>query len=503
MIKNEYVEITGHPRNNKHYTNLGYQIKNGEKIKVHYTHLTKGCGSIIECACDNCSYVGNIPFKDYYINTKGLTVEYFCTKCKSIKIKKTCIEKYGVDNPMKNDAIKSNLKRTLNDKYGVDHYSHTDEYKEKYKETCLIKYGVDNPSKTIEIKKKISLRKFEGNNTIEKYKELISEDYVILNYNNLKEFEINHKNCNNNFIIRIENIYDRLRFNTTICTICNPVEKSTSKGEIELKDFIIQNNLKIEENTYSIIPPLSLDIYIPSLKIALEYNGVYWHSELYKHRDYHLNKTELCNENGIKLLHVWEDDWNYKNEIIKSMILNQLNIYSNKIYARKCSIVEVNDIKIIKKFLNENHIMGYSHSNIKLGLYYNNELVSLMIFGKKRNDMELIRFCSKINYNVIGGASKIFNYFIKNFVFNKIISYSDSSFYDGKLYSNLGFKMELKSKPTYHWLIGDIRKHRFNYNKKNLKEYDTNNKTEKEIMNSLGYNRIWNCGTKKWVYTIN
>jgi len=211
---------------------------------------------------------------------------------------------------------------------------------------------------------------------------------------------------------------------------------------------------------------MELDIYIPKLNIAIEFNGVYWHSEVFKNKDYHINKTKICKSSGIELLHIWEDDWKNKRPIIESMILNKIGITPNKIWARNCEIREINDVKISREFLNENHIQGYSNSKFKIGLYHKNELISIMTFSKKRKNMELVRFCSKLNTNVVGGSSRLFKYFIRKYNYDNVISYSDISFFSGGMYEKLGFTLDGSTPPNYWWVVDYTRKHRFNFNKK-------------------------------------
>jgi hypothetical protein len=213
-------------------------------------------------------------------------------------------------------------------------------------------------------------------------------------------------------------------------------------------------------------------------------------------------------------LHIWEDEWVFKKDIIKSIILNKIGKIENKIYARHCDIRIVEDSKLVRKFLDENHIQGYSQSSLKLGLYYQyldssgvqtNELVSLMTFGYRhtnsKKEFELIRFCNKINLNVIGAASKLFKYFCNNYQFNELISYSDFRLFDGKMYETLGFTKQHLSKPDYFWCKNLERKHRFNFNKQKLiKEGYDSSKTEVEIMHDRGYYRIFGCGQYRWIY---
>jgi len=164
-----------------------------------------------------------------------------------------------------------------------------------------------------------------------------------------------------------------------------------------------------------------------------------------------------------------------------------------------------------KKFLEDNHIQGNVNSKIKIGLFHNDELVSIMTFSKgrvimggKKDEWELNRFCNKLNTTVVGSASKLLNYFIKNHKPNKIISYSDIRLFDGKLYEKLNFNKISTSKPNYWYIIGDLRYYRFSFNKKKLIKdgYDPN-KTEEQIMFDRKIYRIYDCGNVRWELTFN
>jgi hypothetical protein len=247
---------------------------------------------------------------------------------------------------------------------------------------------------------------------------------------------------------------------------------------------------------------------VPKHNLGIEFDGLYWHSEYFMDSDYHLNKTKECEKLGINLIHIFEDEWLYNRPIVESIITNKLNLISNKVYARKCELKEVGD-SVSKKFLNENHIQGGECKNsVRLGLYYEEVLVSLMTFSRGRislggsvDEWELVRFCNKINYNIVGGASKLFSYFLKIQKPNKIISYSDIRIFDGKLYSTLGFNKIHESKPNYWYVLENKRYHRFAYRKNVLvKQGFDKDKTEKQIMFNSGYYRIYDCGHIRWEY---
>jgi len=285
------------------------------------------------------------------------------------------------------------------------------------------------------------------------------------------------------------------------CPKCGNIISSPEKGIVSFLRTVLPKNDIIKENVKNIIDK-ELDIFVPKYNIAIEFNGLYWHSEIRKYTNYHLDKTKKCEEKGIKLIHIFEDEWRYKQEIVKSMLKNMFNKTETKLYARKCEIKEVPSNEA-SKFLNENHLQGKCGSSVKIGLYYNNELVSLMTFGKSRhfigngkNEWELLRFCNKLNTNVVGGASKLLNHFIKNYKPNNMVSYADRRWSCGNLYEKLGFTKYNTSRPNYYYVIGQKRHYRFNYRKSILiKKYNCpENMSEHEFCLSQKWYRIYDCG---------
>lgn len=293
------------------------------------------------------------------------------------------------------------------------------------------------------------------------------------------------------------------------CPVCT-ANKATSKQEKEIVEFIksLKEDIIIKQNSRSIIAPNELDVYLPEYKLAIEYSGIYWHTEGNgkKDRNYHLNKTKLCYESDITLLQIFGNEWNNSKKIWKSIIANRINKI-NTIYARKCQIKEV-DNKTSKLFLDNNHLQGSVGASYKIGLFYNNELVSLMTFGKSRFnknvDWELVRFASKLNNRIIGGASKLFKHFLKVNSAPSIISYADKRFSNGNLYKILGFTKSKDSPPNYFY-TNDYKKlwSRVKYQKHKLKsilEVFDPNLTEWENMQKNKWDRIWDCGNKVYIY---
>jgi hypothetical protein len=463
----------------------------------------------------------NYNNRDKFKSTSLLKWGKFYTQTEEYKTKskKTNLERWGVEYLMQSDLIKeksklsklekwgdpnyNNTKKRIQtnlERWGVQHPTQNSDIYNKIEETNLIKWGVKTILKHSDVIEK-RIKSYKENNRkyiIEKYSEIFGDKYSIKDYFS-GEFIIEHED--HQFHSSLGLIYDRLKFskNCEICTICNPINSNSSSYENEIAEWISKYST-IERRNRNLINNREIDIYLPDKKLAIEFNGLYWHSELFKNKWYHLDKTKKCLELGISLIHVFEDDWIYRKEIVKSIILNKMNLIENKIWARKCYVKEIN-IKECKKFLIENHIQGYSRCKYKLGLFKDDELVSVMTLGirktNSKSEFELIRFCNKLNTNVVGSASKLLTHFIKEYKWTgKIISYADISMFSGNLYEKLGFENIHLSKPNYYWIIGDKRYHRFKYNKKKLVNNfgSDNNLSETQIMNNWGYYKIWSCG---------
>lgn len=458
-------------------------------------------------------------------------VEHFSkTKEFLLKTKETSFKRYGKEHYSKTASFKEKVKKTKKEKYndenfnnrlasrltnikryGVEYTLQDKNVRKSIETTNFEKYGVKSILQLPEVIKKRKESSSEKNKlyALSKYKELISDDYEIKDYSS-GDFIIYHKKCKEEFTSTLKLIYDRINLSTDIeiCTKCNPKHSNSSSGEVEIYNWLISLELNVELRKRNIIESRELDLYLPDYKLAIEYNGLYWHNELFKSKNYHLSKTLKCKELGIDLIHIFEDDWRFKKDIIKSIILNRLNLINNKIYARNCQIRSIS-LNECKKFINDNHIQGYSRSKYKLGLFHKGELVSVMTFGYRKtnskNEFELIRFCNKKFLNVVGSASKLFKYFIRNINgVNNIISYADISLFTGSMYEKLNFKLIHLTDPNYYWVVGDRKYHRFKYNKKKLvKQFNLNSElTETEIMNNLGNYKIWSCGQLRYEYII-
>lgn len=489
------------------------------------------------------------------------------------KQRQTNLKKYGFESSNQSQLVKEKKRQSFQNHYGVNAPGQAKEIQDKIKETMLSRYGVKNAynlESTIQRRKEVSLEKY-GTETpianptihqlgvdakiekygsisecskiirkkadktkIEKYgslenfyrfngeritkswnkkrfEDLLKSKYVeplfsIKEFDNLygKEYKWKCKKCGKEF----ESI--QLRSDCGFfarCPDCFP--QNTSREQIELQHFIRSCGVQIKENDRQEINPLELDIYIPEKQLAIEFDGLYWHSDIDK--NYHLNKTKLCEEKGIHLIHIFENEWLFKQNIVKSRLKNLLGLYDHKCYARECEVREI-DANISKHFQNENHIQGSASALIHLGLFYNNELVSLMTFGKsrfsKKYDWELVRFCNKLWWHIPGSASKLFNYFKETYHSTSIVSYADRRWTmnsGNTIYDKLGFKFDHLSYPNYWYFKQNSYQleSRIKYQKhklKNLLENFNQNKTEVENMRDNGYKRIFDCGNIVYIW---
>jgi very-short-patch-repair endonuclease len=423
------------------------------------------------------------------------------------KIKKSNLIKTGYESPLSSPKIREDVRKNNIEMWGVDHHMKTEYFKEILKNTNLEKYGVKHIFQSMEIRgniKKTNLDKWGTDNPIKS--DILRKKYMQIandpNYVNYIGESYSKFKCSNghDFNIHVDNYHSRKKNNIPLCTICNPIGDSISIKEDELFEFIKSNY--DQEIIQSYRDGIEIDIYLPDLNIGFEFNGLYWHSEEYKDKNYHLNKSNYFNTKGIRIIHIWEDDWDNKKDIVKSMILNMLKRSKSKLYARNC-YVKLIDVQTDNLFLDNNHIQGKDSSNVKLGLYYNDLLVSVMTFnkleGRKKllpNEYNLSRFCNIVNYNVVGGASKLLNYFINNYKPTRIISYADKDWSIGSLYYSLEFSLVSESVPDYKYVIENKRKHKQNF-KKSILKID-NSITERQHMLNMGFYRIWDCGKMKF-----
>lgn len=465
------------------------------------------------------------------------------------KAKATVRIRYGVDNVMQNNEIKERLCATNIERYGCEHAIQNDDVRAKAIGTTLLHYGVENPSQSDIVRKRVidtnierygvenammleSVQEKVRNTNFERYgaeNYVLSDDYRKKSFKLLEKFSsevipmfdwTEWKGWNSNIVYDWKCVKCGNEFKSGIhcfelngikmprCLCCYPLlGNGSSHFENEVLDFVQSvTDKKIIHGDRTVLYPLELDIYIPELSIAIECDGLYWHSEKCgKDSTYHLSKTEQCNNKGIRLIHIFEDEWKFCSKIVEDRIRSILGIGQERIFARNCDVIEI-DKELCNDFLEENHLQGGDGSSIRYGLFCNDELVSVMTFGKprfnKNYDWELIRFASRCGCNVIGGASKLLSYFRKQHS-GSIVSYADRRYSDGNLYEKIGFKLNGVSEPNYWYVKGEEKLSRYQCQKHKLPAllgdgFDENlSETENMVLN--GWMKVFDCGNLVYV----
>lgn len=353
------------------------------------------------------------------------------------KAKQTCNEKYGVDNVFQAENIKDKIKETNLEKYGVIHPMYNEEIKLKVRATIETRFG------GLGFASKIILSKAQNT---------MLDIYGVSNI--MQNSEIKH-NMIEHYRQSMLNTYG-VPYGCLLPQCANANFKNDSKPNQEFSNLLDTHNIKY-------VRELSINNFRYDFNVnnnLIEINPTITHnsymslfSDIGIDKNYHMNKTQTAIDNGYRCIHIW--DWDDSKKVV-----NQLLIDKDKLYARKCVVKEVSKIEA-KDFINEYHLQGYAKDAIRLGLYFNDELVSIMTFGKprynKNYEYELIRYCSKCC--IVGGAERLFKNFIKLYRPSSIISYCDLSKFDGHTYTKLGFILNNKPKPSKHWYSLKTKQH--------------------------------------------
>ena len=411
------------------------------------------------------------------------------------QVKKTNLERYGDENPFRLGS--EYIRNKIMERYGVEYISQSSEIKQKIQDTCMERYGVSHPMKQHTLVSEISRKRYD--NTYESFDRFsldvvplfITSEYHGGGYDILYKWMC--KKCNQEFDHWYHNGY------VPKCTHCY----GKSAFELEVYDYIKSLGIDVQRNKRTIIKNMELDLYIPTKNIAIECNGNYWHSEIGGGKDstYHVLKTNKCTEQGIRLIHIFQDEWKYKKEIVQSRLNHIFGLSMNKVYARKCVVKKIDTITK-NVFLDKYHIQGKDNTPIRYGLFHDDILVAVMTFSRRRFDnkigYELVRYATHSDYSVVGGAGKLLKAFESEFTPKSIISYADRRWSIGSLYLTLGFTHTHTSSPSYFYTKKyDIRESRIKYQKHNQKKllntFDSK-LTEWENMQKNGFDRIWDCG---------
>lgn len=433
-------------------------VPNDFKIKEKIDIIIKG--TYDKCYCGNFSKVGS-KWCSLTCRNKDSEIRDSISKknsenkiSRSEKMKKTLIERYGVSAIQDIPEVKENTKKVKQKTY------------DKWISETFLKYNLD--------KNKLS-----------------DHEYLTDICESSCYSEISEKYFNCMPIMTIFRHFGRIGFDP------NFGKNNTSKGEREIADFVKSLGFNIIQQDRKTIKPYEIDILIPEKSYGIEFNGLYYHNN---DKFRHINKTIKAKETGIHLIQIFEDEWYNKKEILKSMIKTKLGI-STKIFARKTILRKISG-KESYSFIEQNHIQGFVGAESYYGLYYENELISVLSVGNGRyikNSKEIIRFCSKLDTTVIGGFSKLLKEAKKEY--GELYSYSDLRFFSGEIYSNIG-KLIRITEPGYYWTHPSkgIRLSRYKTRKNKLfdilkEKYDPE-LSETENMIGAGFVKIWDCGNK-------
>lgn len=419
------------------------------------------------------------------------------------KTKQTKFERYGDENYVNREKQVN----TVLERYGVDNYSKTKECQEKTINTNLKKYGCERATQNTEVSKKISdawrhktkeeLREIE-NKRIKTNLEVYGSSY-----------SINSKEIRDKAIATCLEKYG-VPYNclTPGCINANPslISKINLRFRDKLNSYGIENKMEFTIGKYS------FDFKVGN--VLLEINPTYTHNSTYsttigkmminpKEQDYHYNKTKLAIDNGYRCIHIW--DWDDEDKIIQSLLPRKV------LYARNLQLKEVN-LEDTAVFLNQYHLQNSClGQDIRLGLYSGDELIEVMTFGKSRYnknyEYEILRLCTKNQYNVVGGAEKLFSYFISKYDPKSIISYCDDSKFSGNVYIKLGMRQKGNNNPSKHWfnprtgrhITDNLLRQRGYSQLHNDKEHKKGENNE-TLMLEAGYLEIYDCGQSTYVW---
>lgn len=436
----------------------------------------------------------------------------FGSKSIADKIKKTNLERYGAENVSENDDVRRRAEASLKDKHGGIGYSSKD-IRDKIEKTNLERYGTETPfaSRTVRETRRLnseskhgvsySFQRDDVKASIAKARRLKScgekASEILESKSSLKQFILSLGKPTYYELMQALGTWSQSVFKTVHeygLQEMIDTHARHSHQELEVLEFIRLFGFDARSDT-EILNGKELDVYVPSKKLAIEFDGAWWHSSAFKDKSYHIEKTDECRRHGIRLIHIFEWEWMLKQELCKSMLRSALG-EDLKLGARKCSVREV-PYDESKSFLNKNHIQGNCMSKFRIGLECNDELVAVMTFGKARftdyDGVELLRYACKQGLEVQGGMSRLLKHAVSRWQFKKVLTYCNLSKFAGGSYARCGFKKIRRTEPSYWWVKTGSLELR--------SRYSTQMKNEDAVMTEAGYVKFWDCGTDVWEWT--
>ena len=455
-----------------------YGVDNPSKSKEVYDKVRKTNLDRYGVECSAQSYV--VKEKIKATNLKKYGVEYsFQAEAVKEKIKDTCIERYGVDNPSKSEVIKSKIVESNRKNLGVDYPMQSKDVLDKSRATSFEKYGTEYPNQSEIVKSKIDASTLEH--------------YGVNRACKLDEFKQKIVDTNR----------ERYGVDYTCLIYSGKLKGNDSSYNRSFAELLDINNITYEREF--LLQKYSYDFKVGNTLIEIDPTATHntYFSPYGDNRidvNYHRDKTKLAKDNGYSVIHIFEwDDINKVMQLLKNRVT---------IYARKCEVRMVSEVDT-GNYLDTYHLQGTCRGQkIRLGLYYNNQLVSLMTFGKSRFnkncEYELLRYCA--SHNVVGGAEKLFKYFIDNYKPSSIVSYCDTSKFSGKVYDTLSFEFIKTNKPRKHWYSMKERRHITDglllsqgYDRL-FKESHGKGTSNEELILARGYLPVYDCGQSTYIW---
>ena len=420
------------------------------------------------------------------------------------KYKDTMIERHGVDSPAKSDAIRAKRADTVMERYGGTSPMASQEVRDAVRQSQVTRYGsVEAFQHAVSIKRqqtnteRYGATTFAGSQVPQDVVARLSDRERCIDM--LRDFTVEE------IAESLDTTTYTVRKYLTQHNLTDVVSRrKQSSPERMIVEYLQTLGITCQLNDRSIIGPKHLDIYIPQYNLAIEYDGIFYHSELQgRGRRYHSDKTVACNKAGVRLIHVFSSEWEMKRSLVLSRIANAVS-QCESYFARKGTIRELTTAET-RAFFDASHIQGYVAASVCYGMFFGENLIAAMSFGISRFNSkyqwELLRYSSKVGTRVVGGASRLFQWFVKQHQPFGVISYCDLRWGTGNMYEKIGFTYMHTSPPNYYYFKRSSDTNRllsrqvFQKHKlaAKLDTFDPN-MTEWENMVANGYDRIWDCG---------
>ncbi len=438
------------------------------------------------------------------------------------QIRSTNLKEYGTEHPMQSDKVKAKVVTTCLEKYGETSALASEEVKAKIKETNVNKYGVASPTQTKEVRektKKTCLEKYGVENTFQhpEFKEK-TQQTLMAKYGrpfplqNIELLEKSKQTCLTRY--GVDNTFKGAFFRTKIRETNISRYGSAfpngcyGKTEGEIGAWLNTFGFNFDSN-HSILEGKEIDLYSNDLKLGIEYCGLWWHNEKSPHprlRNYHNDKRLKCEASGVRLITIFEDEWLNRQSQVKSFLKSILQKNTRKLYGRQCEVKSITK-EVACEFIEQYHIQGKNYLCKHFsGLFYKDELVGVMTFGTHHRDTDklvLDRLCFKEDVSVAGGSSRLFKHLLMTSQATSVISWSDNRWSQGNVYKSLGFTLDEELGPDYSYV--DLKKCDKRISKQSQMKKNTGcpeDKTEHEFALEQGLARIYDCGKKRWLYTV-